>query len=163
MHWRGPTSVALALLLCAACVPQRCAAFSAAPVVLGAGRSRAPATAARVRGCRAAQAQAQTATRYGLPAALGQTTGAAAGSGERDGPAAAPAFGGLGGDIDPPLARLLLEAARAAVPGFDLEGVASAASGLRVWQAVLQRGRLPVETDFGDGGVVWPQDPLFSR
>ena len=54
-------------------------------------------------------------------------------------------------------------AARAAVPGFDLEGVASAASGLRVWQAVRQRGRLPVETDFGDGGVVWPQDPLFSR
>ena len=161
MPWRGPSAAGLplALLLCAACVPQLCAAFSAAPVVPGAGRGRAPVAAARV----SRRAQGQPATRYGLQAALRQTTGAAAGAGESAGPIAAPAFGGFAGDIDPPLARLLLEAARAAVPGFDLGGVASAAAGLRVWQAVLQRGRLPVETDFGDGGVVWPQDPLFSR
>ncbi len=161
MPWRGlsTAALALALLLCAACMLQLCAAFSAAPVVLGAGRGRAPTAAARV----SRRARGQPATRYGLPAALGQTTVAAAGAGERTGPTVAPALGGLGGDIDPPLARLLLEAARAAVPGFDLGGVASAAAGLRVWQAVLQRGRLPVEADFGDGGVVWPQDPLFSR
>jgi len=66
--------------------------------------------------------------------------------------------------IDPVLAGPLRDAARN-TPGFDLESVASASAGLRIWQDVLQKGRLPTAADFaGEGcGLTWPEDPLFSR
>ena len=134
--WSRKLQLCLALMLSAAV--QQCAAFSAARCLLGAARGRAATACLR-------------------PTARREVSRVAAmRSGHQDS-----ALWGLTGDVDQSLARLLLLATRD-VPGFDLGCVASAVSGLKVWQAVLQRGRLPVAADFGDGGQ-WPQDPLFSR
>ena len=136
--WSRKIRLCLALMLSAAV--QQCAAFSAARCLLGAARGRAATACLR-------------------PTARRKVSRVAAmRSGHQDSALWAP---GLTGDVDQSLARLLLLATRD-VPGFGLGCVASAVSGLKVWQAVLQRGRLPVAADFGDGGQ-WPQDPLFSR
>ena len=140
MRLRSSWKLRLSLALMLSAAVQQCAAFSAVQCWLGVARGRAATSCLRPPARRTARSCLKVSSEH------------------QDSALWAP---GLTGDVDPPLARLLLHAARD-VPGFNLGGVASAASGLKVWQAVLQRGRLPVAADFGDSGQ-WPPGPLFSR